>query len=324
MKLNTDSTINSLLSKLKIRRKYKDHLFQRVFSNKKDLLDLYNAVNHTTYTDVEDLEITTLEDVIYLSMKNDISFMVSSTLNLYEQQSTYNPNMPIRGLMYFAKLYEAHIADMDANIYGRKLIKLPTPQYIVFYNGRENVPDEMELKLSDAFELLKPDEAPALECRAKMYNINYGHNKELLSTCKRLHDYAYFIAEVNSNLDKRYSLKAAIDRAIDTCIRKGILTDILIKCRSEVQSMLLTEFNEKKYRRLMMQEGREEGLEIGREEGREIGREEGREIGREEGQQQLNDLYSTLLNANRMDDMKRAMEDKEYRKKLLAEYEEKK
>lgn len=93
-----------------------------------------------------------------------------------------------------------------------------------------------------------------------MFNINYGHNKELLNTCKRLHDYAYFISEVNSNLDRKYSLKTAIDKAIDTCISKGILTDILLKCRSEVQSMLLTEFNAKKYRKFMMEEGREEGM----------------------------------------------------------------
>ena len=128
--------ISRFWRRIRIRRKYKDRLFQKVFEDKKDLLDLYNAVNGTQYTNQDDLEITTLEDVIYLSMKNDLSFIISSTLNLYEHQSTYNPNLPVRGLIYFAKLYEAYIKKIDANVYGHKLIALPAPQFIVFYNGR--------------------------------------------------------------------------------------------------------------------------------------------------------------------------------------------
>lgn len=130
--------IQNLLSGIYPNRKYKDRLFQRVFQNKEDLLELYNAINNTAYTNPEELKITTLEDAIYLSMKNDLSFVISATLNLYEQQSTFNANMPIRGLMYFSRLYEAYIKENSLDIYGKALVKLPAPQYIIFYNGRED------------------------------------------------------------------------------------------------------------------------------------------------------------------------------------------
>ena len=190
--------INRLLRRLRGNQKHKDRLFQKVFERKEDLLALYNAVNHTSYTNAEELEITTLDDVIYLSMKNDLSFIISATLNLYEHQSTFNANMPIRGLLYFARLYEAYIKKNKLDIYGHKMIDLPEPRYIVFYNGRSNQPDEKELKLSDAFHSDNPN--PVLECRARMININLGHNQELMEDCKRLWDYSYFIAEVNKLL----------------------------------------------------------------------------------------------------------------------------
>lgn len=179
MKLNKWN-IGRFWRRLKPRRKYKDKLFQRVFSDKKDLLDLYNAVNQTSYTNPDDLEITTLEDVIYLSMKNDLSFIISSTLNLYEHQSTFNPNMPIRGLLYFARLYEAYIKEHSLDVYGRQRISLPAPQFIVFYNGREKQPDELILKLSDCFTPNVPasNHTSVLECQAQMFNINYGHNQK--------------------------------------------------------------------------------------------------------------------------------------------------
>ncbi|MDY3795845.1 MAG: hypothetical protein SOZ81_03925, partial [Agathobacter sp.] len=116
-----------------------------MFRDKEYLLELYNAINRTNYSNSDDLEITTLEDVIFMSMKNDKSFIISSTMNLYEHQSTANPNMPIRGLLYFAQLYDEYIKLHDLDVYGRKLVKLPTPQYIVFYNGKEEIPDDQTL-----------------------------------------------------------------------------------------------------------------------------------------------------------------------------------
>lgn len=199
-------------------------------------------------------------------MKNDLSFIISSTLNLYEHQSTFNPNMPIRGLLYFARLYEDYIYEHNLNILGHRLVRLPTPQFIIFYNGRETQPDEIELCLSDSFEKM-PDKSfafpPALECRARMLNINLGHNEGLLEKCNRLKDYSTFISEVNYHLDKGYPLEDAINQAIDVCVAKGILSDILSKSRNEVFHLLLTEYNEKKHMKNLYQEGREDGLTQG-------------------------------------------------------------
>ena len=250
--------ISRFWRRIRIRRQYKDRLFQKVFEDKKDLLELYNAVNGTNYTNSEELEINTLDDVIYLSMKNDLSFIISSTMNLYEHQSTYNPNIPIRGLIYFARLYESYIKTNGYDIYGHKRVLLPTPQFIVFYNGKENQPDELVLNLSDAFETKLLSE-PVLECKARMLNINYGHNEKLLNACKRLHDYAYFIKEVNAGLDKGMEFDEAVAKAMDSCIEKNVLADILQKCKNEVFDMLLTEYDEKKHWKTVREEGILEG-----------------------------------------------------------------
>ena len=127
-----------------------------VFSRKEDLLSLYNAVNGTDYSDPDELEVTTLENALenalYLSMKNDMAFLLNIVLNLYEHQSTFNPNMPTRALLYFAKMYEKFIAKHEINIYSSTPKKLPFPQHIVFYNGTRDEPDRQILKLSDLFE----------------------------------------------------------------------------------------------------------------------------------------------------------------------------
>ena len=274
--------ITKILRRLPIATKHKDRLFQRVFADKRDLLDLYNAVNHTSYTNPDELEITTLEDVIYMSMKNDMSFIISSTLNLYEHQSTFNPNMPVRGLMYFSRLYEGYIKQNDLDIYGRSLVRLPTPQFIIFYNGRDEYHDEMILRLSDAF-TPKLSTEPVLECRATMLNINYGHNSTLLNSCKRLHDYSYFIAKVKKYIDSKCTMQDAIGRAIDDCIKDDVLADILVKCKSEVTNMLLTEFDEKLHKKTVYNEGCEDGHKNGVNEGFERGHKCGVNEGFERG-----------------------------------------
>ena len=248
-------------------RKYKDRLFQRVFRDKKDLLALYNAINGTNYQNEDDLEITTLEDVIFMSMKNDKSFIISSTMNLYEHQSTVNPNMPIRGLLYFAQLYDEYINQHELDVYGRKLVKLPMPQYIVFYNGKESQPDNQILLLSDAFECNPdaPQMKPSLECEARVINVNKGHNTELMGRCQRLQQYSQFIALINQNIEKGMSTSKAIQDAINYCIKNDILTDVLLRNRSEVMHMLLTEFDEKKFAKTMWKEGHESGFKSGSE-----------------------------------------------------------
>ena len=130
-------------------KSYKDRLFRLLFAEKKHGLELYNALNHTNYSDVEELEIRTLEDAIWMKMKNDVAYLIRDILSLYEHQSTMNPNLPVRGLLYFADMFRGIL--QGKHIYGTKLVTLPTPVYVVFYNGDQEIGDEQWLKLSDAF-----------------------------------------------------------------------------------------------------------------------------------------------------------------------------
>ena len=118
---------------------YKDTIFRMLFKKKPQLLELFNAINNTAYNNPEELEVVTLENAIYMSIKNDVSCLLDMRIQLYEQQSMVNPNMPLRDLMYVCGQYEKYIIDKD--IYSRKLIKLPTPRFVVFYNGTEKQPE---------------------------------------------------------------------------------------------------------------------------------------------------------------------------------------
>ena len=288
-------------------RQYKDRLWRMVFNNKKDLLQLYNAINHTDYQNPDDLEVNTLEDVLYLSMKNDVSFLVGGTMNLYEHQSTFNPNMPLRGVFYFSRLYEGYVADNNLMIYHEKRVRLPKPKYIVFYNGTKNQPDSMELKLSDCFENTD-NEAPCLECTATMLNINYGHNQELMKHCRKLEEYSIFVQCVREYIQSEPSVENALEKAIDTCINQDVLADFLKKHRAEVTNMILTTYDKDLYEKTLKEEAKEEG------------REEGLTKGRAETRAELNQLTICLLNAKRYNDLEHAAKDIEYQKKLLKEF----
>ena len=237
----------------RVNRKSKDALFRKIFSDRKDLLDLYNALNGTQYTDEEELTVTTLEDVIYISIKNDVSFLLGGTMNLYEHQSSYNPNMPIRGLLYLARLYQNYIDDCEINVFSPVLKHLPSPKFIVFYNGSRDEPDQKLLRLTDAFAEEGTPEESCLECCATMLNINYGHNYELMEKCRRLEEYSVFVAEVRKALEEGGDQRQAVDDAIDICIEKGVLRDILIKERAAIMNMVLS-CTEKQYDRLVRKE----------------------------------------------------------------------
>ena len=261
--------------KYKANSKYKDSLFRLIFGreeNKQNLLDLYNALNNSDYKNIDELEINTLDNVIYMRMKNDVSFVLDSQMVLLEHQSRYNPNMPLRGLLYFAKLYETRLATTMnlKNIYYPKLIKIPTPQYIVLYNGTDRkIGESLTLRLSDAFE--DNSKIDGYEWTAKMININAGKNKELLLKCKILGEYSYFVDCVRKH-SKMYEFTVAVDKAVNECIENGILKDILIKHNAEVKNMLLTEFDEEKDWAIIAKGFRELGFDEGREEGKKEGR----------------------------------------------------
>ncbi|HCI25296.1 MAG: hypothetical protein DBY13_02130 [Lachnospiraceae bacterium] len=240
-----------------INRSYKDRLFKIIFEDKKELLSLYNALTGKNYQNPDELEINTIDDVIYMHLKNDMSFILDDWQNLFEQQSTFNPNQPLRGFFYFADLYK--VKYFGKKIYSTRLLKIPTPQYIVFYNGTTNMPDKKELRLSDAFQ--QPTTQPDIEVVAHMLNINYGHNKELMERCRKLKEYAQFIDIIRHYLkeNEHWSNEQAISKAIDDCIKNNILRDILQKERLRVMASILSEFDEVGYKEMIQDEAIEDG-----------------------------------------------------------------
>lgn len=245
--------------KVKTNTQYKDRLFRVLFGNiemKSNIISLYNALNGTDYTDEKDFEITTLDDAIYIKMKNDVSLLIDSYLPLWEQQSSYNPNMPLRGLMYFGNLYDSYIDGHELNIYGESLVKIPTPQYVVFYNGNKDIEAIRKLKLSDSF--IHPDEWNEFEWTATMYNLNKGKNEDLLSKCKPLQDYMSLINSIRENQANGMPVKDAIDKAVVDCIDNGIMAEFLRNHRAEVMDVCITEYNEKTFVDGIREEGREE------------------------------------------------------------------
>ena len=237
-----------------VNRNYKDTVFRMLFKDKENLLSLYNAVNGTTYTDTENLEITTLKDAVYMNYKNDVSFVFDFTLSIYEHQSTVNQNMPLRDLIYVSKVLQGQMKDQD--IYSSRQIKLPTPKFVVFYNGTDEQPEKQILRLSDAYE--KRLEEVELELTVTVYNINYGHNQKLLEACQTLKEYAQYVAVVREYA-KEMPLAEAVESAVDSCIRQGILADFLRKNRAEAIEMSIFEYDEEKHlkseRKIWLAEG---------------------------------------------------------------------
>ena len=233
----------------RVNRQGKDALFTLVFGeHPENALSLYNAINKTAYTNVEDLEITTLKDAVYIGIKNDVSFLFNSDMNLYEHQSTYCPNMPLRGLGYFANLYEIHLGGEEISryrMYDRKLLKVPAPKYYVFYNGEETQPEERELRFSDAYE-----GEGDIEIVAHMININKGYSDELMRHCKPLSDYTEFFYRLREYKRQGYTKEEATEMAIDSCIKDGILETLLRKERAKVTSSLITALTEKEIEQL--------------------------------------------------------------------------
>ena len=278
-----------------VQRNFKDTVFHMLFKEKKNLLNLYNALNRTTYTNTDDLEITTLENAVYMNYKNDISFVFDFELMLYEHQSTYNPNMPLRDLLYVSSVLHNRVK--NENLYSKKLIKIPTPQFVVFYNGVDSQPEQQILRLSDAFD--KRQERPALELAVLVYNINLGHNQELLDTCCLLKEYAQYVEQVRT-FAKEMSFPEAVEQAVEYCIRNGILSDFLSENRAEAIAVSIFEYDEEKH----IQSERKEW----------------REIGREEGENKALQLMQKLMEAGKTGEMKRALSDPAYREQLYREY----
>ncbi len=255
----------------KINKKHKDTLLFFLFGreeNKPYLLELYNALRDSDsapISDINEIELNTIENVIYLGRKNDVSFLIDTEMNLYEHQSSYNPNMPLRGVIYWAMLMQKWLEAQNKNLalYTRSRLAIPTPQHIVFYNGYEKRPATEELHLSDAF--MKP--CSGYEWTVTVYNINAGYNDTLLQKCQPLKEYADFTSNVHKNIAMGIPPADAVDIAYETAERGPCLGAFFRQHRMEVTNMLLTTFDEKEYWDFIRKEAREEGLAEGLEQG---------------------------------------------------------
>jgi hypothetical protein len=248
--------------KPKARREYKDTVFRMLFSDEKNLLSLYNAVTGRSYEDAKELEIVTLDNAVYMGMKNDLAFLLDLHISLYEHQSTKNPNMPLRDLFYISLEYQKYVS--DKSLYSSALLKIPAPVFIVFYNGAEDMEERTELRLSQAYEHFEGE--PNLELKVMVLNINAGHNAELMEQCRMLKEYAQYVARVRG-YTASMKLEEAVRRAIKECIAEGILADFLRKNRAEVEMVSILEYDkeyeEKKLRKAEYEAGEQEGLNRG-------------------------------------------------------------
>ena len=337
-----------------VNKEHKDNVFRILYRNDKTRqIELYNAVSGKNYTEDADLEVVTLKHAIYMGMKNDLAFIVSDDLHLYEGQSTINPNMPLRFLHYISKEYEGLVE--GRKLYGSTPVKLQTPYFTVFYNGTKKYPERLILKLSDLYKMSEMDadstaeiaeatgipfidfagnnmehtsdtvvkidkdtelysdsgkapseisrilqqESPLLELKVLVININPGNNKDFLDQCPTLREYMEYVERVRrycSDMD----LKDAVQRAVDECIKDGILADFLRMNKAEVMAMSIFEYDEK------------EVLDYIREEERTIGeKKEARRYGR---------LILHLTNEGKSDLIVKIATDDALRESLYQEY----
>ena len=283
---------------------YRDRLFSYIFGseeNKAWTLELYNAVNGSDYKDPSRIQINTIKEVLYMGMHNDVSFLITEEMNLYEQQSTFCPNLPVRLLQYLGNLYEKYMVENNLNKYGRRLIMLPVPKLVVFYNGRDEMEDETMLHLSDSF----PEGSTAdIEVTVRMLNINYGKNKKLLDACEPLKEYSWLMKRIRTYIDEGLETIDAINKAIRETPEDYVLKPFLVAHKTEVSGLLLTEYDEAKTMELFRLDGVEEG----------------RKEGRKEGVDQMATLMKDLLEQGRIEDAQKAAVDEEARKLLFVEF----
>lgn len=246
-------------------RNYKDNVFCLLYNDKNNLLDLYNGLNGTNYSDTDGLIITTLRNGVYVKYKNDASFVLGQDLYMFEQQSTKNPNMPLRYLHYLSDVYRGMYANKDLYRSG---LRIPYPHFITFYNGLEHAPAEEFLKLSDMFERNVEKEeygGYSLELIVRVININNENNNKLLSKCQTLRNYMTFVDKVRykKNTEKK-DIELAVNEAVGECIQENILSDFFKNHRDEVVRVSIYEYDEEGHMEVIKEEQFQKGLAIGR------------------------------------------------------------
>ena len=268
-------------------RNHKDNVFCLLYKDKGYLLSLYNAISGTSYEKEEELEVVTLEGAICLKIRNDAAFVIDSTLNLYEQQSSVNPNMALRDLYYVTEELKKIVP--PGRLHRTTKVKIPVPKFIVFYNGVARQPERQVYKLSDLF--AKEEKDPELELKVMAININPECSRELLQKCESLRGYMVFVDKVREKKAAEMKTEEAVRQAVDECISENILPDFFRKHKEEIVEMGIYEFNQEVYDQVLREDGEAIGIEIGKK----IGREQGVEIGRGQGMEIGIRIYQEIL-----------------------------
>ena len=230
--------------------KFKDNVFCMLYRDKKNLLELYNALNNSAYTNVDDLQVTTLNGGSYMKYKNDASFLLCMSLYMFEQQSSKNPNMPLRFLHYVSDVFRELFS--NSMLHRRSMIKIPVPHFVTFYNGLEKwIEDEEEIRLSDMYEI--PTDNPELELKVRVININ--KDVHILNKCKTLRDYMTFVNKVRFKMGAEGDdVRVAVTEAMDECIEEDILVDFFEQHREEVVEVSIYDYDEEEVRRVLAEE----------------------------------------------------------------------
>ena len=280
----TDTTTELEQTPVKARRNYKDSIFRKLFNNKAAIIDLYNALSGSDYPPDTYVKIVTLDNVIFGDRKNDLAFMIENRfIILIEMQSTVNPNMPLRFLVYIAKEFEKLF--FSQQIYSSTLVSIPTPEIYVFYDGAKDIPLESELKLSDAF-IAKCDKL-YLELNVRVINVNYEKGAALLEKCRLLSDYSQLVHIAKMNYQRTHDLDTAVSEAVTECMEKDILRNFLKENGGEIMSFLYDMLTKEEMEEIREHDGYVRGLKEGHasgvQEGKKLGIEEGHASGVKEG-----------------------------------------
>lgn len=287
-------------------REFKSDVFSMLMEDRTNALQVYNALNDTDYDNPDLVEVHTLEKGVSLSLRNDAAIVVGSDLSLYEHQSTVCLNMPLRQLFYVCGILRNMINPKE--LFKRELVRIPTPKFAVFYNGAENQPDEVTLRLSDAFE--KQVDQPELELTCKVYNINQGKNRKLLDRCRILDEYMIFVNYVRY-YQTQYGvgeIRQAITAAIDRCLEEDVLVKLLKERREEVTKVIELDMTFERQLEAVEEEALTKGIQIGEERGIQI------------GEDRLTNLIKILKKQGREDDVNKVLLGGEEREKLYAEF----
>lgn len=303
-------------------REVKSSAFTALFGEEENAAALYNALEETHDTQSGEIRFTTLEGVLFMARKNDMAFTVDDKiLVLSEHQSTVNRNMPLRNTIYLGRTLEKLIP--PKSLYKSRLLEIPTPEFYMFYNGKENFPMEHTMHLSDAFKVKKSEYM--MELAVKIININPEMKHPILEKCPPLYEYSMFVSCIRSAVNENFTKAEAITKSIEVCRKQGWLKDFLDKHSSEVENMLFTQFNLEDAKEVWEEEARETGMERGLQEGLQKGLQEGVQKGLQEGMQKglqkINRLNQLLAEQNRTDDIVKAATDEKYQKLLLEEFE---